>query len=121
MIFIVWSVFQFEVVKVMLHEDCDELLALSQLPPVVASRASDASVVATVSVVSDSGREFNRAVKERVVFVPVSLVNARPSVHFAAVKTPSDELLWQATSTDAVTAIEIAWLLLPIALVAVTT
>ena len=91
----------------MLHEDWAEILALSQLPPVVARRASEASVVATVSVTSESGWVLRRAVKERVVFVPVSLVNARPSTHFAEVNDASPELLWQETRTEAVIAMEI--------------
>ena len=121
MIFMVWSTFQLDVVKVILQDDCETPLALSQFPPVVARRASEASVVATVSVTFESGCVLNRALNDRVVFVPVSFVKARPSVHFAEVKTASPELLWQLTITEAVTVIEIDWLLEPMLLEAVTT
>ena len=103
------------------QDDCEELLVLSQLPPVLAMRASDASVVATVRVTSESGCVLKRAVKDRVVLVPVSLVKARPSVHLAAVKVASPELLWHEARTEAVTVIVMDWLLEPMLFAAVTT
>jgi len=48
-------------------------------------------------------------------------VKARPSVHLAAVKVASPELLWHEARTEAVTVIVMDWLLEPMLFAAVTT